>query len=777
MRQLTAFASYFDNLGALLIGRARFYNMDGSPAEVFAINSQGHYSTLGSVVFTNSSGQLTPQVFLGDHDYLVIFDKYVGGGTMSEDTEEESWEEQGSAIDQYNTLGVVLEGGATRSVNTIADLRETAPIGDNEVVLLLGYNSVGDVEPIYYRWNKTSTIPDNKGSFIKVDDIAQGRWYFVDCPEYLDVRHFGAFPLETIEEDAVQRASIQLASNYAEGMGRGLYFPATYTANYFDVSNLELIGVDSHPNARVFAKSGTAARLSGIKNVHCVSAEDYLGEITLLGSTVKTSWGANSQSVRFSPTSKLVMDGEILASGKSWSGIAVEIETYTSGCTFDGCEIVSAGKIDSAVTIENCELKSSWFASDYDWSDLTSYSNMIVLKNCKDANTYILLKNKQNESNYGDLEESTISGVTLLAGCIAENAAFTDVTLAGNSELRNVSGNVLLTGTTPNCNWIDCWLTITSTASPLNSVQFRRGQIASSSALTLLGASQFVDVDISGSINCYSDLRLDHCNVYQPVLGLSVDAIRNDVFSTLTIRQNGGTLTGEISCNRFFPTGFLAVEPYGTTDEINLAISITGNYSSHDFWDDSAFNGVSHSCTGTIVYEGNYGGCPGNYGYSIENLTYEKVIPDNSWPLNIANEAYDQPNNSLWLVRDNRKVNTDDCLQLWWSLKANRTIDTDDLGIWRCKNLHYYRGFSCFASATGQIARSNGEFCMTEIPIGDTLLNLGSHSATISGARTLQFTADANADANPNHPSRLLSILGESNLTYSAKLKVEVRVD
>lgn len=777
MRQLTAFASYFDNLGALLIGRARFYNMDGSPAEVFSINSQGQYATLGNIVFTNSSGQLTPQVFLGDHDYLVIFDKYVGGGTMSEDVEEESWEEQGSAIDQYNTLGVVLEGGATRSVNTIADLRETAPIGDNEVVLLLGYNSVGDVEPIYYRWNKNSTIQDNNGSFIKVNDIAQGRWYFVDCPEYLDVRHFGAFPMETIEENAVQRARIQLASIYAEGMGRGLYFPATYTANYFDVSGLTLIGVDSHPNARVFSKNLSGGNLSGIKNIYCVSAEDYFGEITLSGSTVKTSWGANSQSVRFSPTAKLVMDSEILASGKTWTGIAVEIETYTSGCTFDGCEIVSAGKIDSAVTIQNCELKTSWFSDDYNWSNLTSYSNTIFLKNCKDAMTYVTLKNKQNENDYGDLDEGTISNVTLLAGCIAENAAFTNVTLAGNSELHNVSGNVLLTGVTSDHNWIDCWITITSTTTPIGSLQFRRGELKSSSALTILNSSNLTDVYVDSEFTCFDDLKLDRCSIVKPVTGIRLDAVRNDIFSTLSVRTEDNKIFAKVACNRFFDSGYLAVLSNGYTGEIDLDISLTGNYSDHDFWDDSAFDGVTHSTTGKIVYEGNYGGCPGNYGKSFESIPYSVHSPDQTWGADITEPALNQPDNSMWLVQDSRSIHSVDCRQFWWSIKLNKAIDSDDYGIWRCKRLRFYRTMECSVSFIGRIKRENQEECITSIPLQDGYLTALNHGTTLAFTRTFQSVSDASELVNNlGFPSRLLQIITQDGNQYYGQMKVEVRV-
>ena len=116
MRQFTPFASYHDNTGRLLVGRVRFCDMLGRPAEVKAEDGE---TSLGSTIFTDSSGRLVQQPFLDDHDYLVYFDKYIGeSDTMSEDDDDESWEPQGSAIDRYNTLGVSLTAESKRTIGT-----------------------------------------------------------------------------------------------------------------------------------------------------------------------------------------------------------------------------------------------------------------------------------------------------------------------------------------------------------------------------------------------------------------------------------------------------------------------------------------------------------------------------------------------------------------------------------------------------------------------------------------------------------------------------------
>lgn len=714
MRQLTAFASYFDNLGALLNGRARFYNSDGSPAVVYAWdNAQQRFVENGSIVFTNSSGQLEPQVFLGNHDYLIVFDKYVGNARMTEDDDSESWEEQGSAIDKYNTIGIELSGGAIRAVSTIADLRQTPGLDTYEVIELMGYYDSGDKPIIYYKWNPFISGDDNGGSIIKVDDVAAGRWELVSCPEYLDVRHFGAFPMQGIEENADQRYDLTNAYTYAHSQGCGVYFWADATNAYYDISGANLIKVDSHPLARLFCVeniSGTS--ISDIKEVHLVGQEYgelATGEITLQGEVVRTSWGEETDWVVFDPSVKLIMDAGISTTNKDWEGIEVEILSYTSGCVFTDCLITSNGKIDQPVTIADCEIKQEWFADDYNWGNLTSYQNDVRFKNFKDANVYVIVKNKQNEADYGDLEGKTISNIVLLADCSLENAVFSTVALQGSSNLKNVSGEIVLQGASVSHEWVDCRLEVTAFAGSISSFSLLRGLFKSSLTITISGDASFDGVKIESLVSVRGKLSMQDCKVSEDMQAYNLQMSTCDVSAKVSIIWYNGNLVGDVQCNRFLTDGYLGVEAgLYTSGAIALAIGITGNYSNHDFWDDSAFDGVSHTCTGKIVYEGNYGGCPGNKASYRSSMDFGLMQPGVGWGA-ITNSAYNQDDNSIWMIFDNRKANTVPELQFWWSIKIDRTHNFDTLNLWRCKHLNYSRTIRAKGLFTAQFAATNGE--------------------------------------------------------------------
>lgn len=714
MRQLTAYASYLDNLGAPLVGRARFYNMDGSPAVVYAWdNSTQGFIENGNIVFTNSSGQLEPQVFLGNHDYQVVFDKYIGAGTMSEDDDSESWEEQGSAIDKYNTIGIELTGGAIRAVSTIADLRQTQGLDTYEVIELMGYYDSGDKPIVYYKWNPYISAPDNGGSIIKVVDVAAGRWELVSCPEYLDVRHFGAFPMQGIEENADQRYDLTNAYTYAHSQGCGVYFWADATNAYYDISGANLIKVDSHPLARLFCVDNIAGTsISDIKEVHLVG-EEYgelaTGEITLQGEVVRTSWGEETDWVVFDPSVKLIMDAAISTANKDWEGIEVEILAYTPGCVFTNCLITSNGKINQAVTIADCEIRQEWFDENYNWGNLTSYQNDVRFKNFKDANAYVIVKNKQNEADYGDLEGKTISNIVLLADCSLENAVFATVALQGSSNLKNVSGEIVLQGASVSHDWVDCWLEVTAFAGSISSFSLLRGSFKSSLTITISGDASFNGVKIESLVSVRGKLEMHDCKVLEDMQAYNLQMSTCDVSAKVSIVWYNGSLVGDVQCNRFLTGGYLGVETgLYTSGVIALAIGITGNYSNHDFWDDSAFDGAAHTTSGNIVYEGNYGGCPGNKASYHSGMDFEIKVPDVGWGA-ITNSAYNQDDNSIWMIFDNRKATTVPELQFWWSIKINRTHDFDTLNLWRCKHLNYSRTIRAKGLFTAYFAATNGE--------------------------------------------------------------------
>ena len=752
MRQLTAFASYFDNLGALLNGRARFYNSDGSPAVVYAWdNSVQRFVENGSIVFTNSSGQLEPQVFLDNHDYLIVFDKYVGNARMTEDDDSESWEEQGSAIDKFNTIGIELSGGAIRAVSTIADLRQTPGLAAFEVIELMGYYESGDKPIIYYKWNPFISTADNGGSIIKVDDVAAGRWELVSCPEYLDARHFGAFPMQGIEENADQRYDLTNAYTYAHSQGCGVYFWADDTHAYYDISGANLIKVDSHPLARLFCVeniSGTS--ISDIKEVHLIGQEYgelATGSITLQGDVVRTSWGEETEWVVFDPSVKLIMDASILTVARNWEGIEVEILAYTSGCVFTDCLITSNGKIDQTVTIAECEIKQEWFDENYNWGNLTSYQNDIRFKNFKDANVYIIVKNKQNEADYGDLEGKTISNIVLLADCTLENAVFSTVALQGSSSLENISGTIVLQGASVSHNWVDCRLEVTAFAGSISSFSLLRGSFKSSLTITISGDASFEGAKIESLIFVQGKLAMYDCKILEDMQAYSLQMSTCDVSAKVSIVWYNGKLEGGIQCNRFLTDGYLGVEAgLYTSGTIVLAISITGNYSDHDFWDDSAFGGVTHSTTGKIVYEGNYGGCPGNEFDTVDDMTFSIVTYPYNAPGDITDLPAGQGDNTIFMIVDHRRVNNAyDQQQFWWSVKIHDSIDLDSMGIWRCKHLLYGRTVSMFTEIVSRADTSNSGILVFNfnLPMRTSAVSPLIHEISTDATYTFQETAQS----------------------------------
>lgn len=541
MRQLTAYASYHDNLGELLVGRARFYNMDGSPANVYGWNNSTHaYISLGVSVFTNSSGQLDPQVFLADHDYLVFFDKYIGDGTMAEDDDPESWEEQGSAIDRYNTLGIELTAESIRSIDTISELRATDALADGEIVLLLGYEETGDKDPIMYKWNASVTDDDNGGSCIAVIGTERGRWQFTECPKVLDVRHFGAFPHISIVGSPTQRYKIQLAAAYAHANNAGIYFPASSTATRYDITGLTLYDVDCNKSARLYSVSDASTYIRGIKQVYCDSSEVGIGSIRLIDDVVRSSWEGNSHYVSLEPTRKLILDSEIQRSGSAsaWNGIEVEIQVYND-VELDSCFITSNKKISGPITIRNTELKTSWFIDNYDFeTNLTSDDNTILLKNCDTAQQYVTLKNMQGEPNYGDLAGGYIANVPVPAA-IVELSNCSGSIVVGNTGLTQLRlKNVALSIVTPETDPSD---TLPDMVVENSSLIFSGGNNYSSiiSRHTAMSGSTFVNV--IGSIyldDCDTEVAIainGACTMKECTIGANVTQTYGGVISTVLL--------------------------------------------------------------------------------------------------------------------------------------------------------------------------------------------------------------------------------------------------
>ncbi len=671
MRPLTPFVSYHDNLGRLLVGRVRFCNTDASPAEVFAEDGT---TSLGNSVFTDSSGRIVQQPFLEDHDYLVFFDKYIGeSNTMSEDDDPESWQEQGSAIDRYNTVNVSLDANSSRTIGTIEELRGTEAMSNGEIVVLLGYNTAGDKDPISYIWNPNSVENDDGGAVIKVQGVELGRWEMVECPRVLDVRHFGAFPATAIAENTLQRYRIQHAADYAYYCNSGLYFPSNKFAAFYDISGLRLHNVDCSPEARVFAVSDShSTSITGIEKVYCASDVSCKGVIRLVDEVVRTSWESFSGCVKFAPTKRLVVDKKLNEQNVIFSGIEVEF-LVSSNIYVRNCNVISNHRIDGPVTIEGCELDTSWFADNYDWRMLVSYNNTIRISNCKDANTYITLKNKQQEPDYGDLGEQTVSGVTLLANAIAENAAFSNVTITGRTELHNVSGTVAVSGAAYSVNFVDCWIAFTNSSGSIvfDNVTWLRGNVSSSTRVQILTSLYMEDVNVGAQIftmgvepqfvNC-AITAVQHVGRLCKFIGCRIDADIVQYPETATYSESVGPgkyMAGEFLKNVWTGTAKLSLTPVQNADYSSEKVGVIGKYignvSDHDFVVDVSWDGVANAGVhyADLIYKDNHGGCPVESKEISQSFPYAPLVPSDGTMFDIPSSV--SGNNGVWIVADTRK--------------------------------------------------------------------------------------------------------------------------
>ena len=560
MRPLTPFASYHDNAGLLLVGRVRFCNLDSSPAEVFAEDGT---TSLGSSVFTDSSGRLVHQPFLADHHYLIYFDKYVGHATMTEDDDPESWEEQGSAIDRYNTIGIETDGETVTPIATINALRHTDPETVSEfdgvrVANLLGYYVVGDKPSIYYAWNPTLTDADDGGSVIKVADIATGRWVLKECPVRLDVRHFGAFPESSDSAHLTQRYAIQKAGGFARSHGCGIYFHADAFSVFYDITGLTIHDVDCNPAARLYS-TDTKAYIVGIEQIFLGGSGT--GRVELIAPTVRTSWENEYHYADLNPSEKLIVDAPLYGVPRQWSGIIVEMGVYCGpNMTFDNCDIVSRGVISGNITLKNIDIKTEWFADGYSWTDLSMINCTVRLRNCKDATTYVTLKNKISEADYGDLGEQTVTGVTLLAGCVVENAYFVNVTIQGATELHNVTGTVLTDANSlPQLNAVDCWLTFADASDfTVTGLTLNRGAISASNKMFVTAenptsAAPIVVTIKDAEINCEMEVSYAQLHLERNIV--NYDILHVGQMNSISEVIVGNTFNAQLKISNFQETG------------------------------------------------------------------------------------------------------------------------------------------------------------------------------------------------------------------------------
>lgn len=703
MRNFDNWNRYLDNNGKILYGCIQVMIKDGNTvADIYDRDGVA----LSNPQLTDNFGRSGHQIFV-NNDVVAYFFKYIGNGTLVEEQElgidtsdQTKWNLQYTIENQFG-FSFDLTSDTVFCIPTMDALRATDPdnipeVGGVKVITLLGYNEVGDKEPINYVWNSTSYQPDDNGSSIQSNSHLTGRWIMVKPTEHCDSKHFGIFPQMSDSIYEYQTLRINALFDYCNTVDIRPYFNGTYAKKYFAYTNLSVILKDKIDVSydTIFIDDGT----------NQISAPGFNGDpffknhnTKLVMKEIKTSWNPKVNS----EYTNIIIDSNPVDM-RSWTNKTVTIDVFSSGLSFNGCNFKEVNdKIDGTISLENMEIKQEWFINGYDWTNLTSTNNNIVLHNFKDANTFITLKNKQADGNYGDLNEMPVSNITLRSGCIAENSNFTNVTLPGNAELHNVSGSIIITGAGNDLNIVDCWLTIANTANVvLGNVQWRRGNVNFNSSyyIQILTDLLLDNVDVRATfytpgknpkyLNCQINQdQINFLNVEYNGCTINANCIQYPESYTYVYNDTeypGYYVAGYYINNFFRENGNVVLRPGSgvTTYEMYGVLSHwCGNYADHNFITDIGFQGVTF--TSKFVryeYKGNYGGCKKDKTSWNQNISYlwlglgegndRQVLPETCYA-----------NSGLWLVNDARATSGNEVgRELYWVLNIkNMVIPVDKL--------------------------------------------------------------------------------------------------
>lgn len=708
-RNLDNWNRYLDNNGKILYGCIQVMVKDGNTvADIYDRDGVA----LSNPQLTDNFGRSAHQIFI-NNDVVAYFFKYIGNGTLVEEQElgidtsdQTKWNLQYTIENQFG-FSFDLTSDTVFCIPTMDTLRATDPdnipeVGGVKVITLLGYNEVGDKEPINYVWNPTSYQPDDNGSSIQSNSHLTGRWIMVKPTEHCDSKHFGIFPQMSDSIYEYQTLRINALFDYCNTEGLRAFFNGTDSAKYFAYTNLSAILKEpiDVSYGTTFVDDGTNA----------LSVPSFNGDpifknhnTQLFTRTIKTSWNP-----KFNSQYDEVIIDNYPGDMRAWTNKMVVIDEFHTGLSFNNCDMVVNDKISGTVTIENMELKQEWFTTTYDWSKLTSINNRINLDNFDDPNVYITLKNKQHEADYGDLNEQTISNVTLLAGAIAENASFSNVTLSGNTELHNVSGSVVISGSPANMNFIDTWLTIANTANVVISVfNLRRGNITMNTAYQIQIISDlYLDnvgvnaifytpginpVYINSTINV-EQRNLRYAEYTSCIFNTSINLYPGEDTVTYMGNQYKGYWHGGIYSKNVFRNGsYINLSPFSAETDyseelVGVDLKALANVSDHNFivdtlWQNRATKGHS---TVMMEYEGNSGGCPlkskkVQYRRYDSSFIYKPLRPgDNNSYLTLP-EGYATSGITFvcdWRSGGSRKIAT----SIYWIISlANLSINVQDL--------------------------------------------------------------------------------------------------
>ena len=581
MRAWDNWNSYLDNDRNLLHGKIRFCQK-GTTDDVAIFDRDA--SPVRNPAFTDMLGRTEGQVFV-EGNVTAYFYKYIGTGDMTtlpgEDYDPSRWAYQYSSDDVVPVTSIDISSDTAMGVPNMTGLRALDPstvpsVGGAKLAWLYGYYAAGDTSPVLYVWEEGSQEPDDGGSVVRANAVpGKGRWHLATRELHFDVRHFGIFPLSDMySTDYSFTSQLANCALYLDKEGLDAWFPAIndeMSYYLFDGTNTFAIKGDIYVSdaVRFQCKSGTVGTAIMCHELHkstpfLFKSDIQDGSSTLTADHIRMSWvGYDCTGVA---RVGWIIDDDTFS--RTITGKEVHFETNGSaGLVIDNCAVESDHKISGEITINNCEIRTSWFASGYDWSKLTMSGNRIRMVNCSDADTYVTLKNKQNEPDYGDIGEQTVTGKTLLAGAVVENGMFSSVTLQGSTELHNISGSVYASGTSLALNAIDCWLGFSAPCT-VESISFRRGSL-SGAAVTVSTSLSMDNVNLTAQLNTVgASASIIRSRIDADISASNISLEEDEITATVTQTDVLAKVNVDIVRCRFKGTGKHYVAPERPMSEV-----------------------------------------------------------------------------------------------------------------------------------------------------------------------------------------------------------------
>lgn len=452
------------------------------------------------------NGRTEKQVFLDNIDVKAVWQTCV-------DEENDVWENVQAWVSYPGKYNVVVTGGAKVVDNVDALRDEDTALG---TVILGGYYNSGDCPDVKYVWDPSATGSDDGCFKIKKNGVAQGRWLAVFDGDYVDVRHFGIFPQESMGE--VQGPAIRSAYNTASLTGgKKLFFPRYKDGFHYEIGGCVISGAKFDTGIELYSAGGSA-ELVDCENAVVLGSPD--GAVTITADTVSTSQNINNGNVVLNPRLSVVLDTDY---GKDsvWEGMdVVVLADQTLKLNFVNCRFGGTHKFigeSQLVKFENCEIRQDMFSedSDYDFFEFTNCSSSPSLWTSPSKYVEFCEKNGTGVIDFNGIAFN--AGISLKAGVKIKNATFNSITsplpaFPLDIELENVT---LRYGAQGFFNNVKLYNSSISSINTLNCVNFEAYNSTVNNPVNCSKARVF-------NSTFQLDLQVKKCDIYNSILDMNV---------------------------------------------------------------------------------------------------------------------------------------------------------------------------------------------------------------------------------------------------------------